>query len=235
MNVRTEMIVIDTPGGAMPAQLARPESAGPLAAVVVVQEAFGLNDHIKDVAARIAAEGYVTLAPDLYHRDGIGRTASYDDLGTAIEMMTALTDDAIVQDVGAAFTWLRARPDVRAGGVGITGFCMGGRVAYLAACAFPEQVKVAVPFYGGGIPVERTETLAAPVLAIFGGDDSFIPAADVQRLDEEAKRLGKPVEIVVYPGAPHGFFCNERDSYRAEAAADAWEKLTGFLAAHLAV
>lgn len=234
MPVETYPVVIDTPGGPMPAHVARPATA-PQAALVVVQEAFGLNAHIRDVADRLAGAGYVALAPDLYHRGGAGRTAEYADLSAAIAMMSELADDAIVDDVGAAIDWLGAQPFVRSDRVGITGFCMGGRVSYLVACALPAKVRAAAPFYGGGIPIARTEGLACPVLAFFGGDDAFIPLDQVRALEAEAARLGKSVEVVVYPGAPHGFFCNERDSFRAGAAADAWERLLAFFALHLGV
>lgn len=217
----------------MPAQLARPDASGPLPAVIVVQEAFGLNDHIKDVAGRIAAEGYVTLAPDLFHRAGPGRTAGYDDLPKALALMGELRDDAIVEDVGAAADFLAAQSGVRGDRIGITGFCMGGRVSYLAACALPGKITAAVPFYGGGIPIDRTATLQAPVLAFFGEDDPFIPLDQVRALEAEAKRLGRQVEVHVYPKAPHGFFCEQRDSYREDAAKDSWKRLTAFLAAHL--
>jgi carboxymethylenebutenolidase len=110
---------------------------------------------------------------------------------------------------------------------------MGGRVSYLAACALPDRIAAAVPFYGGGIPIDRTPTLRAPVLAFFGDADPFIPLDQVEKLRAEAARLGKKVEIVVYPGAPHGFFCNERDSYRPDAARDAWERTKAFFARHL--
>ena len=229
MSVQGEMIEI----GGMPAYVARPAGSGRQPAVVVIQEAFGLNEHIKDVARRFAGEGYVALAPDLFYRGGKGRTARYDDLPKALELMGALKDDEIVADVGSAIAWLEKQPDVRAGRIGITGFCMGGRVSYLAACALPDKIAAAVPYYGGGIPVDRTTTLRAPVLAFFGDEDPFIPMDNVDKLRAEAKRLGKNVEIVVYPKAPHGFFCNERDSYRPEAAKDAWEKTKAFFARHL--
>lgn len=230
MSAQGEMI--DVQG--MPAYLARPAGAGPWPAVLVIQEAFGLNAHVKDVARRVADEGYVTLAPDLFYRGGKGRTAGYDELPKALELMGALKDDEIVADVGSAIAYLERQPNVRAHRIGITGFCMGGRVSYLAACALPDKITAAVPYYGGGIPVERTTTLRAPVLAFFGEDDPFIPLDAVERLRAEAKRLGKRVEIVVYPKAPHGFFCNERDSYRPEAAADAWQRTKAFLKSHLA-
>jgi carboxymethylenebutenolidase len=230
MEVDSETITIDGHDGAMPACTARPRGgAGPFPAVIVVHEAFGLNAHIERVAARLAAEGYVTLAPDLFHRGGPGRTAGYDDLPRALSLMGELTDDGIVDDVRAAVGYLERQ----SGRVGITGFCMGGRVSYLAACALPERIQAAAPFYGGGIPIDRTATLQAAVLAFFGADDAFIPLDQVRALEAEAKRLGKAVEVVVYPKAPHGFFCEERDSYRAEAAADSWKRLTAFFAKHL--
>jgi carboxymethylenebutenolidase len=229
MGVQGEMIDV----GAMPAYVARPSGEGPWPAVLVIQEAFGLNDHIKDVARRVAGEGYVALAPDLFHRGGKGRTARYDDLPKALELMGALKDDEIVADVASAIAWLEKQPSARKGRVGITGFCMGGRVSFLAAAALPDKIAASVPFYGGGIPVDRTATVKAPMLAFFGEDDPFIPLDQVEKLRAEAKRLGKSIEIVVYPKAPHGFFCNERDSYRPEAAADSWERTKAFFKKHL--
>jgi carboxymethylenebutenolidase len=234
MPSETDAIVIATRDGAMPAHLARPAGRDPRPAVIVVQEAFGLNDHIEDVAGRLADEGWVALAPDLFYRGGPRRTAAYSDLPTAIAMMAELRDDGIVADVDASIEWLRAQPFVRGDRIAITGFCMGGRVSYLAACALPGKIRAAAPFYGGGIPIERTASLGCPVLAFFGDQDPFIPLDQVRALEAEAIALGKSVEVVVYPGAPHGFFCNERDSYRAGAAADAWQRLTAFLSLHLA-
>jgi carboxymethylenebutenolidase len=233
MDVESAMIAVETPAGAMPAQLARPAGDARLPVVIVIQEAFGLNRHIKDVGRRLAAEGYVTLAPDLFHRGGAGRVAGYDQLPEALRLMSELTDAGIVEDVGAAVAYLERQRSVRADRIGITGFCMGGRVSYLAACALPDKIKAAVPFYGGGIPIDRTATLQAPVLAFFGEDDAFIPLDQVRALEAEARRRGKALETVVYPKAPHGFFCDERDSYRPEAARDAWDRLKTFLAMHL--
>jgi carboxymethylenebutenolidase len=233
MNVETLMVEIPTPAGAMPAFVARPAGAERLPAVLVIQEAFGLNAHIEDVARRIAAEGYVALAPDLYWRGGRGRSVGYHELPQAIALMQSLRDDEIVADVGGAIAYLEKQPGVRADRIGITGFCMGGRVSYLIACALPDKIKASVPFYGGGIPVERTATLKAPVLAFFGEQDGFIPLDNVKELQAALATHGKQAEVIVYPGAGHGFFCDERDSYHAESARDAWTRTTKFLAKHL--
>ena len=233
MNIEAQMVEVPATGGAMPAFQARPAGAAPLPAVLVIQEAFGLNAHIKDVARRVAGEGYVALAPDLYWRGGRGRTAGYDQLPQAIGLMQSLQDDDIVADVASAIAYLGRQPGVRADRIGITGFCMGGRVSYLAACALPGKLKACVPFYGGGIPVERTPALQAPVLAFFGEEDGFIPLDNVRALEAALAMHGKQAEVVVYPRAGHGFFCDERDSYRPDTARDAWERTRKFLAAHL--
>jgi len=229
MSVQSEMI--EVPGG-MPAFVARLEG-GPRPAVLVIQEAFGLNNHIREVTQRIAAEGYVALAPDLYWRGGKGRSVAYEDLGQAISIMQTLKDPEIVTDVGSAIAWLEKQSSVRADRIGITGFCMGGRVSYLVACELPDKIRAAAPFYGGGIPIDKTAKLKAPVLAFFGEKDGFIPLEFVEQLRNEATKQKKQVQIVVYPGADHGFFCNERGSYNPAAAADAWERLSKFFATHL--
>lgn len=234
MDVQSQMVEVPTAAGAMPCWVVRPAAESRAPAVLVIQEAFGLNAHIKDVARRVAAEGYVALAPDLYWRGGKGRAVGYDQLGEAIALMQSLHDADVVADVGGAIAWLERQPFVRADRIGITGFCMGGRVSYLVACELPDKIAACVPFYGGGIPVDKTERLRSPVLAFFGAEDGFIPLAAVDELKAALGRHGKQAEVVVYPGAGHGFFCDERGSYHADAARDAWTRTKTFLAAHLA-
>ena len=217
----------------MPAYCSRPAGDGPVPAVIVVQEAFGLNGNVKQIADRIAEEGYVTLAPDMFWRNGIGRVATYDELPKALGFMGELNDPEIVADIDGCVAYLQAQPGVRGDRIGITGFCMGGRVSFLSACELAGKLAAAAPFYGGGIPVDLTRKLRGPVLAFFGEADPFIPLDQVEALKAEARQHGKSVEVVVYPKAPHGFFCNERDSYRPEAAADAWLKLKAFFVQHL--
>jgi carboxymethylenebutenolidase len=233
MEVVSQKVEIPAPGGAMPAELVRPKGGGKHPAVLVIMEAFGLNDHIRDVARRIAAEGYVALAPDVYYRLGKGCAAGYGDLQKAIGWMTSLKDDEIVADLKAAITHLEKQDDVRADRIGITGFCMGGRISYLAAAEIPDGIKATAPFYGGGIAIDRTAKVKAPVLAFFGEKDGFIPLSVTEELRAALQREKKQGEVIVYPGADHGFFCNERASYQKAAADDSWRRLKDFFAKHL--
>ena len=207
--------------------------------MIVIMEAFGLNDHIKDVAERIAREGYVAIAPDLYYREP-QNVVGYDQLEAAIGLMQKLVDDKVIADLRAVIDHLKAQTFVNGGRIGITGFCMGGRIAFLAACKFPEEIKAAVPFYGGNIaadlpaaPLNFARDLKAPLLCFFGEKDPYIPLAQVQKIEDTLRTLGKLYEINVYAGADHGFFCDDRASYHPDAAKDAWEKTKAWFEKHL--
>jgi carboxymethylenebutenolidase len=235
MAVQTSTIRIPTPGGSMPAFLAVPDGAGPRPAVVVLMEAFGLVPHIEHVAQRIAAEGYLALAPDLYYRQLPAQNKfGYDSLDGAIATMQKLGDDAFIADMGAALDALQARSDCN-GKVGVTGFCMGGRLSFLTACRLPQRIACAAPFYGGGIAghLDLADRIQCPLSLFFGEKDAYIPLDQVEKIDGTLKRLRKNFKLEVYPGADHGFFCDERPSYDARAAADSWAKLKQFFAAHL--
>ena len=233
MEVSTGMVQIKAADGSMSAFTARPTAAGKHPAVIVVMEAFGLNDHIKSVAKRIAAEGYVTLAPDVYYREK-DNVVGYDNLPGALRLMGSLSDDKITADIAAAVGYLKAQDSVRADRIGITGFCMGGRISFLTACE-NRDVRAAAPFYGGGIGglLERAPKIQCPLLLFFGDQDPFIPNEEVERIRTKLQELGKTAEVKLYAGAQHGFFCDERSSYHPEAARDAWQKLTEFFARHL--
>ena len=230
MEIRTETVNLATSDGKMPAYLCRPTAAGPHPGVIVVMEAFGLNGHIKDVAERIAREGYVTMAPDLYYRFG-SPIIPYTEIPRAIDALKKLEDSKVMAEIGAAIAHLKGLKEVRADRIGITGFCMGGRVTFLSASQHAADIKAAVAFYGGGIaadapnaPINFAEKIRCPVLCFFGETDAMIPLDQVKRVEDTLKRLGKTFEVKVYEGAGHGFFCNERASYHAESAKDAWQK-----------
>jgi carboxymethylenebutenolidase len=233
METTSTMVKVKGADGEMPAFLARPAGAGKHPAVIVVMEAFGLNAHIKEVASRIAAEGFVALAPDMYYREP-NAEVGYDQLPDAIRLMTSLRDDKIVADMAGAVTYLQSQEFVRSDRIAVTGFCMGGRISFLTACN-NSGIRAAVPFYGGGIGglLDQVPKIACPMLLFFGDQDAFIPNDEVEKIKATLARLNKTAEVVVYPGAPHGFFCNERDSYRPDAAKDAWDRLGAFFTKHL--
>ena len=234
MEITTTTIRLRVSGGEMRCHQAQPRAQGKFPAVIVIMEAFGLNDHIKDVTERLAQEGYVAIAPDLYSRQS-SNVVGYDQVPAAIALMQTLADDSVIADVQCVLSHLRAQNIVNADRVGITGFCMGGRVAFLVACKVPDEIKAVVSFYGGGIagdsptaPLNSAGALQAAMLCFFGENDPYIALSQVKKIEETLRSLGKTFEIKVYPGADHGFFCDERESYHAEAAKDAWEKMTAW-------
>jgi len=219
----------------MPVTVAAPTAPGRYPAVLVVMEIFGVNRHIQDVTRRIAAEGYVALAPDLFYRSGPGKVIGYDKIGEAIGLAQTLRDPKVVEDLRAALDFLAAKPNANAAKAGITGFCMGGRIAFLAACELPDRIAAVAPFYGGGTVtlLPKAASLRAPLQFFFGERDTYIPADQVKAIDAKLRELGKSYKIETYAGADHGFFCNDRASYNEKAAADAWTKLLAFFAEHL--
>jgi len=221
--------------GAMPVYLAEPTAPGRHPAVIVIMEAFGLNGHIEDVARRIAAEGYVALAPDIYWRQLPDNKVGYDELPKAIGLMQKVKDDKVVQDLSAALDFLAARPNVNGAKLGCTGFCMGGRLTFLLAAERPDRLAAAAPFYGGGIAglLDKASKIKAPLYLFFGERDAFIPLDQVKQIDAKLTELGKAHTTKVYAGSDHGFFCNDRGSYDAKSAADAWSELKAFFKKHL--
>lgn len=214
-------------GSSTPGWLALPESgSGP--AVVVLQEWWGLVDHIKDVAERFAAEGFVALAPDLYHGE---TTSSPDDAG---RLMMALNIEGAVRDMKGAIGYLLGLDSVAPKKVGVVGFCMGGQLALAAACGSPD-VAACVDFYGVHPDVKLDfSRLRAPVLGLFAEKDGFVTPEVVRKLEHDVRGAGGTTDFHVYPGADHAFFNDTRpEVYAAAAAGDAWRRTLEFFRAHL--
>lgn len=215
----------------MKAFVAAPQTKEKRPTVIVIQEWWGLTDHIKDIARRYAAEGYVAIAPDLYSRLGYALTT---DAGEAGKLMNTLKQEDGLNDLNATVAYLTSAPEVDGTRIGVTGFCMGGSYALMLPCVNPA-IKAAVPFYGQvPNPDAPLQKLSAPVLYLYGEDDGWITKADVQRLAAALKKYNKPGEIKTYPGAPHAFFRDTDPSvYRPEAAKDAWGRTKAFFKQHL--
>ena len=200
------------------AYLAKPQGAGPSPAVIVIQEWWGLDDHVKDVAERYAREGYVALAPDLYH----GKVTA--DPNEAGKLMGALNREDAIKDLLGAVVHLKGIKEVRGDRIGVTGFCMGGSYALLLPCR-TKDIRAAAPYYGE-IPDEAAlRNLACPILYVYGDADFWITKDEVKRLEATLKKLNKPGEVKIYPSAPHAFFNDTRkEVYDESAARDAWDR-----------
>jgi carboxymethylenebutenolidase len=231
-------IEVDTPDGPMALHEAVPQGHA-RGGVIVVQEAFGVNDHIMDVTRRFAAEGYHSVAPHIFHRAG-GGVAPYDDWSKVLPMFEGLTDDGILVDVDAAASHLRTQ-GLADPQVGIVGFCFGGRVSFLVAAE--RALGAAVGFYGGGLVtgrspqfpalIDRASRLKTPWLGLFGDRDKSIPVDDVEALRTALTEAPVDSEVVRYADAEHGFHCDVRPAFDAEAAADAWNRTLAWFDARL--
>jgi len=224
---------IPVPGGEMPGYRAKPDSAGPHPLVLVVQEIFGVHEHMKDVCRRLAKRGYLAVAPELYARQGdVSKLTNIQDIVS--QVVSKVPDAQVMADLDATVQWAKQAEAANAERLGITGFCWGGRIVWLYA-AHSAQLKAGVAWYGRLVgptdalhpqnPIDVAAALKAPVLGLYGGADAGIPLDAVERMRQALKDANKPSEIVVYPGAPHGFYADYRDSFRADAAADGWNRM----------
>ena len=234
-------IDIGVNASSMEGYLTQPEGEGSHPAVVVIQEIWGVNSHIQSVVDRLPSQGYVGLAPAMFHREGPMTTGLHEEMDTAIARMRNSTDADILADVNAAMAYLKAQSFVVGDKIGIVGFCYGGRVSYLAACNVSD-LAASVVFYGGGIgnalgdgpsPLEQTANIGCPMLGLFGAEDANPTPDDVAKMDSKLTTHGKAHEFHSYDGAGHGFHCETRASYRPEAAADAWGKAMAWFDRHL--
>ena len=228
MIERVELKVGD--GSEMSCFVARPEGEV-LGGLIVLQEAFGVNEHIRDMTQRFAKEGYFSIAPELFHRTAPGFESGYDNLPADAPNwahMDALTNEGIVADVSAAFAWLQEQ-GVSGTGIGVVGYCMGGRAAYLANTKL--ALGAAVSYYGGGIAkiLDGASHMQAPILLFWGGQDKNIPQADINAITDTFASSKIEFTNVVFSYAGHGFSCDARASYNPKAAKEAWVLTLQFL------
>jgi carboxymethylenebutenolidase len=224
-----------TDGSTMEAFVARPADDAVHPALIVLQEAFGVNSHIRDVAQRFGRDGYVTVAPELYHRTAKCFTASYTDFASAMPHFKALTEDGLTADLRATFGWLTSNDFVRPDAIASVGFCLGGRVSFLADAVLP--LKAAVSFYGGGIAPTATSpgllhhcpNLRAPILMFWGGKDQHIPPDQRRAVADALLAAKKRFVYVAFSDADHGFSNDERPSYNASASKLAWVMMMEFI------
>ncbi|RPE01105.1 dienelactone hydrolase family protein [Candidatus Pantoea deserta] len=224
---------VPSQGENMPAYYAKPkESSGPLPVVLVVQEIFGVHEHIRDICRRLALEGYLAVAPELYFREGDPN--DYHDIPTLFkELVSKVPDSQVLSDLDHAANWAaRNGGDIRR--MGITGFCWGGRISWLYAAHNP-QLRAAAAWYGRLMgektmkqqkhPIDVAVDLGAPVLGLYGGQDESIPLESVEQMRQALHAANAKAEIVVYPDAGHAFNADYRPSYHAESAQDGWARM----------
>ncbi|PHJ58803.1 carboxymethylenebutenolidase [Nostoc linckia z18] len=218
------------------AYLAEPKQSGSYPGIVVLQEIFGVNVHIREVTERIAKLGYVAIAPALFERIAPGFETGYtaEDIEVGRKYAWQQTQASeLLSDIQLAIDYLKTLPKVQKEGFGCIGFCFGGHVAYLAA-TLPD-VKATASFYGAGITtrtpgggaatLSRTRDITGTIYALFGNEDASIPAEQVDQIEAELEKYKIPHRVFRYDGADHGFFCDHRGSYNPKAAADAWEQV----------
>lgn len=203
--------------------------------IIVIQEIFGVNSHIRDITDRIAQLGYVAIAPAIYQRIAPGFEAGYSeaDLEEGRKYKNQTQADQLLGDIRATIDYLYSLPQVKAEGVGTIGFCFGGHVVYLTATL--PQVKAAACFYGAGIvdwcpgdgkpTIERTPQIKGRLYGFFGTEDPLIPLADVDKVEAALQQAGVDHRIFRYEGATHGFMCDQRDSYNETVAQAAWQQV----------
>jgi carboxymethylenebutenolidase len=228
-------VKIPVADGNIPAYRAQPAGGKKLPVVLVVQEIFGVHEHIKDVCRRLAKLGYLAIAPELYARQG--DVSQITDFKKIIETVVSKVPDAqVMSDLDATVAWAKTSGAGDTAKLGITGFCWGGRIVWLYAAHNPG-LKAGVAWYGRLVPtgpvddlhpkhpVDVAAALNAPVLGLYGGADTGIKPEHVDQMRQALKAAGKPSEIIVYPDTPHAFFADYRESYRPEPAADGWKRM----------
>lgn len=231
-------VKIPVKDGSMPAYRARPDKKGPFPVILVVQEIFGVHEHIKDLCRRLAKKGYLAISPELYARQG--DVSKLTDIQEIIgKVVSKVPDEQVMSDLDAAVDWAKKSGEGDTAKLGVTGFCWGGRIVWLYS-AHRKDLKAGVAWYGRLTspadelhpkhPIDLVAELNAPVLGLYGGSDMGIPNETVERMRAALKAAKKPSEIELYPDTPHGFNADYRPSYREKEARDAWQKMLDWFA-----
>ncbi len=225
-------VKIPVPDGTVPAYRAMPAEGGPFPVILVVQEIFGVHDHIKDICRRLAKLGYFAVAPEMYARQGdVSKLESFPEI---LKIVSKVPDEQVMSDLDAAVAWAKATGKADTAKLGITGFCWGGRIVWLYGAHNPT-LKAGVAWYGRLAspadplhpkhPVDVAAAIKAPILGLYGAADNGIPLDTVEKMRGALKEAGATAEIIVYPDTPHAFFADYRQSYRKEQAEDGWKKM----------
>ena len=224
-------VKISTKDGEMPAYRAAPKKGENFPVILVVQEIFGVHEHIKDICRRFAKLGYLAVAPELYARQGdVSKLTAFPDI---LKIVAKVPDEQVMNDLDAAVAWAKKSGKGNTDKLGVTGFCWGGRIVWLYAAHNPN-LKASVAWYGRLVgmaddlhpkhPVELAGSLKAPVLGLYGGADDGIPVSTVEQMRKALKDAKQPSEIIVYPDTPHGFHADYRPSFRKKESEEAWKK-----------
>lgn len=231
-------VSIPVEDGDIPGYLARPEGEGPFPVVLVVQEIFGVHEHIKDVCRRFAHEGYLAIAPEMFYRQG--DVSGLRDFDAILAIVRQVPDAQVMEDLDAAVAYAAGQHG-NVARLGITGFCWGGRITWLYS-AHSELLRAGVAWYGRVTgeaselqprhPVDVAAELHAPVLGLYGGQDTGIPMSEVEKMQAALAAADSPSTFHIYPDAPHAFFADYRPSYREDAAADAWPRALAWFRDH---
>ena len=228
MGLRSEWVELAAGDGTtLRAWTARSDGPSPRRGLLVFQEAFGVNAHIRHVTQRFAAAGYIVISPELFHRTAPGFDCRYEEFASAMPHLKAITEQSLETDARAAFEWL-AREGV-ADNTAAVGYCLGGRTAFVANSAVP--LKAAVSYYGGNIPplIGRAPRLSGPMLFFWGGLDHHIPDEQRRAVVTGVREANKVFVDVIFSDADHGFFCDARATYQPRAASQAWHMTHAFL------
>jgi carboxymethylenebutenolidase len=235
LEIQSDRVQIKNANLAIDAYLATPKSEGTFPGVIVIQEIFGVNEHIRDITQRFAKAGYVAIAPAIYQRQAPGFETGYTQQAIEIgrEYKNKTKASELLGDIQGAIDYLYSLPQVKRTGVGCIGFCFGGHVAYLVA-TLPD-IKATASFYGAGITtwspgngeptITRTSDIKGTLYAFFGMEDASIPIEQVDQIEAALQKSNIPHRVFCYQGADHGFFCDQRTSFNQPAADDAWQNV----------